>query len=116
MEVRTFDAITPDMIQGWKAKRGMHSLSHTKVLIAEDEKDSSKNVFAQFILGIPSQQAVLMLQSKTSNNEEFNKSLIANCVLGGDMDYLESDGQVYTAVLNECSNLLRSKPAETKKI
>lgn len=48
------------------------------------------------------------------NVKGVNNVLIKNCVLGGDMEALEKDGEVYLEVLNHI-NLLKTKATSTIK-
>lgn len=105
--------ITPEMIQDWKAKHGQYSLSEVAIDIAEVD---GKNVQAKFIIAIPNQETFYAINDNNNDAAKANKLIIGNCVLGGDMDYIDKDAQVYAAVLNNCAALLREKPSVVKKL
>lgn len=108
--VRHYADITPQHIQDWKAKRGAHVLREITVPVDEDT-----NTEAKFILAIPDQKTFIAI-SEQKEETKVNQMLIANTVLGGDMEHLENNAQVYAAVLVECATLLKNKPAQVKKI
>lgn len=106
--------ITPEMIQAWKAKRGPFSLSELSVTLWTTEE--GEEVAAKFVLAIPDQKTFLAVNENAENTDKVNQLTISNCVLGGDMQYLEQDAQVYAAVLLECGKLFKKKPASIKKL
>lgn len=105
---QTFADITPQHIQDWKAKRGSYALSVCSV-------DVSEGVTAKFVLAAPDQKTFIAI-SENKNPADANRILLANCVLGGDLDFLEKDGQVFATVLSDCAGLLKRKPSTLKKL
>lgn len=118
-----FAEVTDDMIQGWKASHGDANGEITSVEIplrdahTLDEKPEHIPK-AGFILAVPSRTVIDRVAELGDKREilQANKVLIANCVLAGDMDLLERDGNVYTAVLQEIQKLQRSRVASVKKL
>lgn len=114
-----FDEVTPEIIQDWKARFGDAEGCITQVNVPiTDTKDGEDGPQARYFLCVPSRTVVDRVAEYGMNKElqQANKLLIANCVLGGDMDILERDGNVYEAVLNEIQKLRKSRVASVKKL
>lgn len=108
--------VTDEMIQGWKAKHGdAEGCIYNHEIKLGDDKDSP---VIGFYLCVPSRTVVdrvaeLGLQKQIASA---NKVLIANCVLAGDMDVLERDGNVYEDVLSEIQKLQKKRTSSVKKL
>ena len=120
--VRSFSEITPEMIQQWKANYGdikQIVISRINRVPGNDGKvEEVRSVYAQFVVCKPSRTVMDLLgKYQTSQNViEANKTIISNCVLGGDLDLLEKDGFLYTEVLDRLRNLADELEAEIKNI
>lgn len=104
-QIKPFDAITPDNIQDWKAKYGD--------VLKEVTIGQSK-----FVIKQPTRR-VMDLMAQHGTNKDIvaaNNTLINNCVLGGDMNEMEQDGNIYTSLLEELSHLLEKKKVSVKKL
>lgn len=73
---------------------------------------------ATFILIVPSRKVMDLVANYGQKKDVFgaNKSLIANCVVAGDLAIMEKDGGVYAALLNEIRKLMKTKEVEVKKL
>jgi hypothetical protein len=108
MEYQKYQDITPEQNAQWEAKYGKSRVSDLEVVV--DDKTY------RFVLRKPD-RAVLKAIGRHAAKEDVDKVndvLIKNCVLGGDMEALEKDGEVYLEVL-ESVNLLKSKAKSTIK-
>lgn len=120
---RTFAEITPDMINAWKAQYGNNSLYAVEIEIAEVEKDNDgktikEPVVVNFIIRVPSRTIIEVVgeHGKDGKLIEGNKTLIKNCVIGGDMDAIEQYGSVYTRLIAEISKLMTVRKSIVKKL
>jgi len=109
MQPRSYSDITPEMIQDWKLKYG--ELQQIDVELEEGKT-------ASFIARRPNRSVMDAIGEYGVKKQvaEANKVLIANCVLGGDMDLMENDGSVYTALLEQLERLVTRKRASVKKL
>lgn len=108
-EYQKHSDITKDMNLDWEARYGKHRIIDLEVVLSEGESYN-------FVLRKPD-RAVLEAMAKHAANKDVaatNKSLINNCVLGGDMEALNKDGEVYLEVLNKL-NLLKHEAKSTVK-
>lgn len=48
--------------------------------------------------------------------EAANKAMLDNCVLKGDMELMENDASVYTALLENLANLVQAQKVTLKKL
>lgn len=81
-------------------------------------KEEEAGTVARFVV-IPPSRTVLNSLADFGIKKDVtnaNKVLIANCVLGGDMEQLEQDGATYTAVMEELGKLMSNKQASIKKL
>ncbi|QQV91582.1 hypothetical protein Peternella1_46 [Winogradskyella phage Peternella_1] len=104
-----FADITPEQNSQWEAKYGKHLLIDLEI-----EVDGRTY---NYVLRKPD-RAVLEAMGKhavSKNVELTNKSLIKNCVLGGDMEALEKDGSVYVEVLEQLQKLKSEAKSTVKK-
>lgn len=105
----TYNDITPDQNQDWEAKYGKHRIIDLTVEV--DGKEYN------YVLRKPD-RAVLEAMGKhavAKNVELTNKTLIKNCVLGGDMEALDKDGSVYVEVLENLQKLKTEAKSTIKK-
>ena len=113
--------VTPDIIQEWKAKYGAFSLSQADIVLDRQKGEEGAEDLVhttQFILKVPSRSTMDAVAQKGKEGKitECNKLLIANSVLAGDMELLDQNGNVYTAVLNEIRKLVQQSEVTTKKL
>lgn len=115
-----FAEVTPEMIQGWKAKHGDADgcIHQVEVPVRDAEKEGEDVPKAGFYLCVPSRTVVDRVAELGLKKEvlEANRLMIANCVLAGDMDILERDGNIYEAVLTEIQQLRKYRVASVKKL
>lgn len=105
-QIKPFSAITPDMIQDWKAKYG-DILS--EVTVGD----------AKFIVKLPNRRTIEISEQQSSVKKDHigaMNTLIANCLLGGDLDVMENDGTVFKSLVIELTNLFSIKKAIVKKL
>jgi len=121
--IQKYSDITPEKIQDWKAKYGMDALQELTVVVKSDKKNvEDKEVVSQqlakYIVRTPTRTVLDVVGQHGIDKDvaKSNKALIANCVLGGDMDVLEQDGGVYAAVLKQIQNLITTKEVSIKKL
>lgn len=108
-EFQKHSDITSDMNLEWEAKYGKSRIIDLEV------KVSDKETF-KFVMRKPD-RAVLEAIGKHAAKKDVqaaNKVLISNCVLGGDMEALNKDGEVYLEVLEQL-NLLKHQAKSTVK-
>jgi hypothetical protein len=126
-EFKTFADITPEDIQDMKARHGAEELSLVSIkpqpLMVKDG-DGKETAApgdgkeAKFIIKTPGRTVldVVGQYGLAKNVVASNKALISNCVLGGDMDVMEKDGGVYSALLAEINKLVKKKEVTVKKL
>jgi hypothetical protein len=112
---KTFKDITKDIIENWKkTKSGLRQIE-----IPVDEELNGKS--AKFIICKPTRNLlpVITQYGKDQNIEALNTLLVTNCVLGGDMAYMDDengDMAVYLAVLEEVGKQMQAKRVTSKPI
>lgn len=108
--------VTPEMIQDWKAKYGDAEGSIYDISIPLTSEEGGPEV--GFFLCVPSRTVVDRVAELGHKGQvlEANKVMIANCVLGGDIDVLERDGNIYEAVLQEIQKLRKQRVSSVKKL
>jgi uncharacterized protein (UPF0128 family) len=109
-EFQKHSDITPDVNREWEAKFG-------KKRIVDLEIETQDGELVKFVLRKPD-RAVLeaMAQHGIKNDvRSTNRALIKNCVLGGDMEALEKDGEVYLEVLTQLNKLKHEAKSTVKK-
>ncbi|MBV7268371.1 hypothetical protein [Winogradskyella luteola] len=105
----TFAEITDEQNKAWEAKYGK-----SRIVDLEVEVDGQSY---NFVLRKPD-RAVLEAMGKhavSKNVQQTNKTLISNCVLGGDMEALDKDGGVYVEVLQNLQKLKTEAKSTIKK-
>lgn len=123
MEKTTFQKIadvTEAMIKSWKQTKG--KLKRIDVSLDENDFEGTGEK-ASFIICAPTRNILSAIAhyGQKKNLDKVNELLINNCVLGGDMKYLdEADGvgdtSVYLSVLEEVGKLMGSKKVTSKSI
>jgi len=87
----------------------------------EDNDIRGKGKCAKFFICSPTRSIINAVAKYGSENniEKANEVLMTNCVLGGDMEYLDEDehpdGEVYYSVLEEIGKLNGKRKAIVKK-
>src|SRR5438045_1974509 len=100
-QVKPYSAITDAQIDDWKIKYNQDTLDVVSVPVGfktipateEGTEPTQEKTFANFILKIPGRSALDAIGQHGMDKKvaETNKVLIANSVLGGDMDILENN-------------------------
>ncbi|TLP81356.1 hypothetical protein [Maribacter sp. ACAM166] len=108
----TFKEITKDQISNWKK---------TKTGLRQIEVPVDGGEPAKFIICKPTRNLLpsITQYGKDENIEALNRLLVTNCVLGGDMLYMDDDSgdmAVYLAVLAEVGKLMQAKGVISKII
>jgi hypothetical protein len=105
MEYQKHSDITQADNAKWEAQYGKHCIS-----------DLSVEIDGNYVVRKPDRTVLKAIGSHAQKNDvdKVNDVLIKNCVLGGDMEALDKDGQVYLEVL-ETINLLKTKAKSTIK-
>lgn len=104
----TFADITPEVRKQWEAKFGKKRIHDIEL---ETEEGSYR-----FILRKPGRN--VMEAVATAGEKDIagaNKIFISNCVLGGDMEAIDLDGDVYLTILGEIAALTTQKKIKVKK-
>ncbi|WP_438710860.1 hypothetical protein ACSTS3_19675 [Aquimarina muelleri] len=135
MEYQKYQDITPEQNAEWEAKYGKRRVSDIEVKFIDDiepidpdiadyekvkakaeAKAEANAIVYRFVVRKPDRSVLSAIgkHAQQNNVEKVNEVLIKNCVLGGDMEALEKDGEVYLEVL-ESINLLKSKAKSTIK-
>ena len=123
-QIKPFSAITPEIIQDWKARHGADALSQSTIRLPKEESNSGDKegsegeIAARFILKKPTRWIMDAVASSGLKKDVIasNKVLIANCVLGGDMDLLEQDGGIYSALLRDINKQITFYEGDLKKL
>lgn len=106
--VQPFSAITESQIQDWKAK-------YCELNLIEINAGAQT---LKFIAKKPNRATIELIAQHGINKDvaKTNNALIVNCVLGGDIDELESDGGVYLKLIEQLNTLKAQYTATTKKL
>ncbi|MEH0008012.1 MAG: hypothetical protein V6Z82_04760 [Flavobacteriales bacterium] len=108
-KTQTYAAITPEKRKEWEARYGTSRIHDIEVQTPE-----GKNCFV--ILKPTRKVMELVAQAGDRDIATANQAFIANCVLGGDMDAIDYDGQVYLALLEYIGALIQQKQIKVKKL
>jgi hypothetical protein len=102
--------ITPAMNTEWEAKYGKSRLSDLEIV-------SGDGTTAKFVVRKPDRATLEAMgnHAASKNVQATNKVLISNCVLGGDMEQLAKDGEIYLEVLQALNNLKSEAKSTIKK-
>jgi len=110
-EYQTAAQVTDAMIQEWERKFNCKVRSIEVPIGSQDEKP-------RFFLRKPDRVILNQLTRLTGDKdyEKANETLIKNCVLGGDMQYLDTEenggnDEVYYSVLDAVGDLVEKKKA-----
>lgn len=107
-----FKEITKEEISAWKKTKG-------RVMeIAIPLDDEIEGECAKFIICKPTKNLLPAITEygKKEDIDRLNELLITNCVLGGDMGYLDSDVDVYLAVIEEVGKLMQARRVTSKTL
>ncbi|CDF80570.1 hypothetical protein BN863_28580 [Formosa agariphila KMM 3901] len=109
-EYQKYTDITQDMNLQWEAKFGKKRISDLSIETSDGET-------VNFVIRKPDRQVLEAMgkHAAVKNVSATNKVLISNCVLGGDMEALEKDGEVYIEVLAQLNMLKQQAKATVKK-
>lgn len=104
-QIKPFAAITPEHIQDWKAKYG-------------DVLSEITSGDAKFVVKKPNRRVIELIGQFEQKNDfiAISKTLISNCVLGGDMDEMEADGTIYNGIMKELHKLFEVQKTSLKKL
>lgn len=110
---RKFKEITKEDISGWKKTKG--KLKEVSIPLDDEDIDGE---CARFVVCKPTKNLLPAITEygKQENIDALNNLLITNCVLGGDMDYLDSDVDVYLAVIEEVGKLMQARRVTSKTL
>lgn len=102
--------ITNEMRKQWEAQYG-------KKRIIQIELETEEGVLT-YVLRKPNRSVMeaVALAGEKKDIKLANKIFIENCVLGGDMEAIDQDGDVYLTVLGEIAALTNQKNIKVKKI
>lgn len=117
-KAKTFKEITPEMVTAWKSQ---HPVYHISILLNEDDPINGES--AQFYarpLSMSQTYALAEYQSKKSTTtRDIAKTMLASCILGGDMEYLSEDmedNRVWRAVMEQIGEIQDKKKGTLKKV
>jgi hypothetical protein len=105
----TLTRVTPELIQDCKAKYSEKRLR----LIEVKSADGSAY---EFLLRKPNKNVIDACSRLKGDVAGTNKILIANCVLGGDNDAFENDGDVYGEVMKQLGGFMKGATSSIKKL
>jgi len=82
------------------------------------EKGEASEEPAYFLVKKPNKHLLSLVTSKEyqENPDKANEALVKNCVLEGDMEWLEGDASIYMGLITELSSLLKSSRVALKKV
>lgn len=104
--------ITPEMRSDWYEK-----YPDMRVIEVPLDEDDLNAEVAEFYVRKPSRNVIEQIAKFAADKDiaKANQVLIKNCVIGGDMEYLDAeasaDGDVYFAVLEALGELVNKKKA-----
>ena len=106
---QSYAGITPEKRKQWEARYGAGRIHDIEVQTPEGKH--------RFVILKPTRKVMeLVAQAGDRDIASANQAFIANCVLGGDMEAIEYDGQVYLAVLEHIGQLIEQKQIKVKKL
>lgn len=100
--------VSPEAILAAKAKYGENRLK--LIGIEVDGKD------IDYLLRKPGRSVIEAVARHKGDITAANKVLLTNCVLAGDADALDQDGDVYAQVLKHISGMMRGAKSTVKKL
>ncbi|MFD2566078.1 hypothetical protein [Pseudotenacibaculum haliotis] len=105
---QTYKDITKEQRKEWEAKFGKHRI--------KDITFEVDGISYGFVLRKPSRSVMEAVAKEGEKNiAAANNIFLKNCVLGGDMEAIDLDGDVYLIVIKEISLLLNKKNITVKK-
>lgn len=107
-----YSDITEEQKLQWKQQYGEHNVFEVEV-----EEDGERPA-ARFVIRRPGRLVVDSVANHGVKKDivNANKVLTKNCVLGGDMDIMENEGDVYEEVLKQLSELTQKRKSSIKKL
>lgn len=110
---RSYSEVTDEDLVAYRAK-------HRKVVVIAVSLSDEDESNACFVICAPSRDVLYAVSSYAQKGElaKANRMMIKNCVLAGDLDYLDEDkgdDDVYLAVLEEIGKLTATKKAKLVK-
>lgn len=86
------------------------------LLQVDIKTDDDKEVC--YILKEPKRSVIDAMSSngKTEGEETASKTLIANCVVWGNLDLIENSGNVYLTLLSRCKEVVKKYSSTVKKL
>lgn len=113
----TFKDITKAQISDWKKTKGKLK----QIEIPLDDEFTKDGKVATFVICAPTRNILSAIghYGKEKDIDKVNELLITNCVLGGDMEYLDEekgDTAVYLSVLDEVGKLMEKKRVISKTL
>ena len=117
-EAQKFTEITKTMIADWKKTKG--KLKEISISLDDESFDKNSKV-AKFIICPPTRGTLSAIghYGQEKNIDKVNELLLSNCVLGGDMKYLDEatgDTAVFLSVLDEVGKLMEKKRVTSKNL
>ena len=118
--LKKFEDITADQIAAWKSAK--RKVSQVDIPVNEDDA-AGNGPLASYVICQP-ERNVLDAAAKYAQEKNFRKAnevLKKNCILGGDMKYIETESsefnmEIELAVLDEIGKLVESKKVAVKKL
>ncbi len=114
--MKKFKDITSEQIKKWKETKG--KLKQVSIPI-----DGELDKYAQFIICKPTRNLLSALADagERKDVDKVQELLITNCVLGGDMDYIDEESKqcdvsVYLALLEEVGKFMETAKVKSKFI
>ncbi|MCI2229584.1 hypothetical protein MC378_10430 [Polaribacter sp. MSW13] len=113
-----FSEITKTQISDWKKTKG--KLKQIDIPLDDNDFDG-KDKTASFVICPPTRNILSAIShyGADKNIDKVNDLLIQNCVLGGDMQYLDEatgDTAVFLSVLDEVGKLMEKKRVISKNL
>lgn len=107
-------------IEGYKAKypnviREIAVYPSGTTFTEEGEADEEP---AYFLVKRPNKHLLALVTSKEYQEQpdKANEAMIKNCILAGDMEWLENDASIYMGLITELSKMLQSSRVSLKKV
>jgi hypothetical protein len=101
--------VTEELVLELKAKYSEKRLRRLKIKTAEGD-------ILEFIIRKPTRSVIEAVGNCKGDATAANKILIANCVLAGDGDALENDGDVYGDVMKGVGSLMKTQQSTLEKL
>lgn len=113
-----FSEITKEKISEWKKTKG--KLKQISIPLDDNDFDET-GASANFVICAPTRNVLSALahHGQEKDIDKVNELLIKNCVLGGDMQYLDKeigDTAIFLSVLDEVGKLMEKKRVISKTL